>query len=110
MSIQQAILFGGWSIPTIESFREDHFNPNNEKGDYFCWMAGSHTEGCGTHIRGIAKQMAVIGKSCGDVGKGMYSGHGYFMHYPAQHDGTGVTRRRRGMHGGILSRRFATRP
>ena len=28
----------------------------------------------------------------------MYSGHGYFVHYPAQHDGTAVNRRWRGMH------------
>ena len=32
-------------------------------------------EGCGMRILGIAKQVAVIGKSCGDVGQGMYSGH-----------------------------------
>ena len=31
MSIQQAILFGEWNIPTIESFHEDHFNPNDKK-------------------------------------------------------------------------------
>ena len=68
MSIQQAILFGGWNIPTIESFCEDHFNPNNEKGEYFCWMAGSFMEGCGACIWGIAKQVAVSGKSCGHVG------------------------------------------
>ena len=68
MSIQQAIIFGGWNIPTIELFHEDHFNPNNTKGDYFCWMARSCTEGCGTHNWGIAKQVAVIDKSCGDVG------------------------------------------
>ena len=35
MSIQQAILFGGWNIPTIESFHEDHFNPNKEKEKTF---------------------------------------------------------------------------
>ena len=63
-------------------------------------------EGCGMHILGIAKQVVVIAKSCGDVGQGTYSGHGYFVHYPAQHDGTGVTRRWRG----LLSRRFVTRP
>ena len=28
----------------------------------------------------------------------MYSGNGYFMHYPAQDDGTGATRMWRGMH------------
>ena len=67
MSIQQAILFGGWNIPTIESFYEDHFIPNNKKGDYICWMAGTCT-GCGMCIWGIAKQVVVIGKSCGDVG------------------------------------------
>ena len=50
MSIQQAILFGGWNIPTIETFHEDHFNPNNEKGDYSCWMAGSCADKCGMHI------------------------------------------------------------
>ena len=32
-------------------------------------------EGCGIRILGIAKQVAVIDKSCGDVGQGMYSGH-----------------------------------
>ena len=73
-------------------------------------MAESHTEGYGMHIWGIAKQVVVVGKSCGDVGCGTYSGNGYFMHYPAQHDGTEVTRRWRGMHGGLVSRRFATRP
>ena len=31
MSIQQDILVGGWNIPTIESFHEEHFNPNNKK-------------------------------------------------------------------------------
>ena len=102
MSIQQAILFGGWNIPTIESFCEDHFNPNNEKRENFYWMAGCCTEGCGTCIWGIAKEAAVIGKSCGDVGQGMYSGHGYFMHFPAQHDGTAVTRRWRGMYRGLV--------
>ena len=53
----------GWNIPTIELFCEDHFNPNNEKRENFFWMAGSHTEGCGTCIWHIAKQVAVIGKS-----------------------------------------------
>ena len=53
MSIQQAILFGGWNIPTIESFHEDHFNPNNEKRENFCWMAGTCTEGCGMCIWGM---------------------------------------------------------
>ena len=38
----------------------------------------------------------------------MYSGNGYFMHYPAQDDGTGATRMWRGKHRGLLSRRFAT--
>ena len=84
MSIQQAILFGGWNIPTktisiLITKKETTF--------------ASCMEGCGTCIWGIAKQVAVIGKSCGNVGQGMYSGHGYFMHYPAQHDGTAVTRR-----------------
>ena len=65
-------------------------------------MTGSHTEGCGMCIWGIAKQVAVIGKSCGDVGQCTYSGQGYFMHYPAQHDGTTATRGWRGMHGGLL--------
>ena len=50
----------------------------------------------------LQKQVVVLGKSCGDVGQGMYSGHGYFMHYPAQHDGTAVTKRWRGMHRGLL--------
>ena len=54
------MLFGGWNIPTVESFHEDHFNPNDEKGDYYCWMVGSCTVGCGMHIWGIAKQVAVI--------------------------------------------------
>ena len=66
-------------------------------------------EGCGMCSWGIAKQVVVIGKSCGDVGRAMYSGHGYFMHYPAQDHGTGATRWWRGMHGGLLSRRFDTR-
>ena len=30
-------------------------------------MAGTFMEGCGMHIWGIAKQVVVIGKSCGDV-------------------------------------------
>ena len=49
-------------------------------------------EGCGMCIWGIAKQVVVISKSCGDVGQGTYSVYGCFMHYPAQHDGTAVTR------------------
>ena len=60
--------FSGWNIPTVELFCEYHFNPNNEKSENFCWMVGSHMEGCGMCIWGIAKQVAVIGKSCGDVG------------------------------------------
>ena len=79
MRIQQAILFGRWNIPTIESFCEDHFNPNNKNRENFCWMAGSHMEGCGMCIWGIAKQVVVLGKSCGDVGQGMFSGHGCFV-------------------------------
>ena len=50
MSIQQAILFGGWDISIVESFCEDHFNPNDEKGVYFSWMAESCMEGCRMHI------------------------------------------------------------
>ena len=73
-------------------------------------MAGSCTERCGMHIWDIVKIVAVIGKSSGDVGQVVYTGHGYFMHYPAQHDSTAVTRRWRRMHGGLLSRRFVTRP
>ena len=64
------------NIPTIETFQGDHFNPNNKKRENYCWMAGSHMEGYGMYIWGIAKQVAVIGKSCGDMGQGMYSGHG----------------------------------
>ena len=35
MSIQQAILFGGWNIPTIELFHEDHSIPITKKETTF---------------------------------------------------------------------------
>ena len=67
MSIQQAILFGGWNIPPIELFHEYHFNPNDEKREnFFGWQEATLKDvECAF---GIAKQVEVIGKSCGDVG------------------------------------------
>ena len=45
MSIQQAILFGGWNIPTIESLCEGHFNPSNEKETTFAgWQEAAQKD------------------------------------------------------------------
>ena len=45
MSIQQAILFDGWKIPTLESFCADHFNPSNKKETTFAgWQEAAQKD------------------------------------------------------------------
>ena len=101
MSIQKAVYLVDGIYPQLSHFVKTISIPIIKKETTFAgWQEAAWKDV--EHTFGVLQIKWRLLASPVDVGQGMYSGHGYFMHYPAQHDGTAATRRWRGVHGGLL--------